>query len=540
MKRNTLLQADTEGNVSVHLKQRYLQATIFAAIIILIVTIASDIMRVDVGTENLFMGIGIAISIGLIVAIRAGYFNPAGLVFLILAMGISFYYDDIRGLLPATMAVITAAVLLKRGLFWLALLVVIGFRGFLFLRYLIEYGASDDLGFWTHLSPLTSLVMVAFVMRYFIQVLEENVRRADRNMALVQATNEIGQVSATTSDLSDLFASAVELIKTRFGFYHVQIFMVNGDQAEVVASTGEVGKQLLASRHRLQVGSNSVIGRVTNYGVVTKAHHTDALHRHNPLLPNTRSELAVPMTDGNTVIGALDLQSTENDAFSEEDIEALQSTANLLAAAIRNARLFEEQQRSIREQQRLYQQAEASLQEIQRLNRQMTKASWEDFIRQSDQKIGITLQNEQVIPDAQWTTDLIEAVRQQQVVMKEANGRAGVVAVPVTLRGEVIGAIEVEVNDSVLQHDAVEMVQAIAQRLATSLENARLFETTQATTAQEQRINQIVSRYQAATTVDDLLRITLSELSETLGAQRGAIRLGFVPDEIITNGGSGQ
>ncbi len=540
MKRNTLLQADTEGNVSVHLKQRYLQATIFAAIIILIVTIASDIMRVDVGTENLFMGIGIAISIGLIVAIRAGYFNPAGLVFLILAMGISFYYDDIRGLLPATMAVITAAVLLKRGLFWLALLVVIGFRGFLFLRYLIEYGASDDLGFWTHLSPLTSLVMVAFVMRYFIQVLEENVRRADRNMALVQATNEIGQVSATTSDLSDLFASAVELIKTRFGFYHVQIFMVNGDQAEVVASTGEVGKQLLASRHRLQVGSNSVIGRVTNYGVVTKAHHTDALHRHNPLLPNTRSELAVPMTDGNTVIGALDLQSTENDAFSEEDIEALQSTANLLAAAIRNARLFEEQQRSIREQQRLYQQAEASLQEIQRLNRQMTKASWEDFIRQSDQKIGITLQNEQVIPDAQWTTDLIEAVRQQQVVMKEANGRAGVVAVPVTLRGEVIGAIEVEVSDSVLQHDAVEMVQAIAQRLATSLENARLFETTQATTAQEQRINQIVSRYQAATTVDDLLRITLSELSETLGAQRGAIRLGFVPDEIITNGGSGQ
>ena len=540
MKRNTLLQADTEGNVSVHLKQRYLQATIFAAIIILIVTIATDVMRVDLGEENLFMGIGIAVSIGLIVAIRAGYFNPAGLVFLILATGISYYYDDIRGLLPATMAVITAAVLLKRGLFWLALLVVIGFRGFLFLRYLIEYGASDDLGFWTHLSPLTSLVMVAFVMRYFIQVLEENVRRADRNMALVQATNEIGQVSATTSDLSDLFASAVELIKTRFGFYHVQIFMVNGDQAEVVASTGEVGKQLLASRHRLQVGSNSVIGRVTNYGVVTKAHHTDALHRHNPLLPNTRSELAVPMTDGNTVIGALDLQSTENDAFSEEDIEALQSTANLLAAAIRNARLFEEQQRSIREQQRLYQQAEASLQEIQRLNRQMTRASWEDFIRQSDQKIGITLQNEQVIPDAQWTTDLIEAVQQQQVVMKEANGRAGVVAVPVTLRGEVIGAIEVEVNDSVLQHDAVEMVQAIAQRLATSLENARLFETTQATTAQEQRINQIVSRYQAATTVDDLLRITLSELSETLGAQRGAIRLGFVPDEIITNGGSGQ
>ena len=104
------------------------------------------------------------------------------------------------------------------------------------------------------------------------------------------------------------------------------------------------------------------------------------------------------------------------------------------------------------------------------------------------------------------------------------------------LRGEVIGAIEVEAGDDAIQHDAVEMVQAIAQRLATSLENARLFEQTQAATTQEQRINQIVTRYQTATTVDDLLQITLTELSDALGAQRGAIRLGFVPEQAHPNG----
>jgi GAF domain-containing protein len=111
------------------------------------------------------------------------------------------------------------------------------------------------------------------------------------------------------------------------------------------------------------------------------------------------------------------------------------------------------------------------------------------------------------------------------------------VAVPVLLRGEVIGAIEVEPGEDTDETVSVDMVRAIAQRLATSLENARLYEEAQAATAQEQRINRIVSRFQTAATVDDLLQITLTELSETLGARRGAIRLGVVPDTAQPNGG---
>src|SRR5690606_26051157 len=102
------------------------------------------------------------------------------------------------------------------------------------------------------------------------------------------------------------------------------------------------------------------------------------------------------------------------------------------------------------------------------------------------------------------------------------------VAVPVVLRGEVIGAIEVEPSEEIEAANTVEMMQAVAQRLAISLDNARLFEEAQAATAQEQRINQIVTRYQSANSVDDLLRITLTELSQTLGAQHGAIRLGNI------------
>jgi GAF domain-containing protein len=192
------------------------------------------------------------------------------------------------------------------------------------------------------------------------------------------------------------------------------------------------------------------------------------------------------------------------------------------------------------DQQRLYLESEASLREIQRLNRQLTKAGWDEFVRRSDHAAGVTLQDEHLVPDSQWSDSLAEAARQRQVITRKANGRPGIVAVPVVLRGEVIGAIEVEPGDSTAQGDTIEMVQAIAQRLASSLDNARLYEEAQVATAQEQRINQIVTQYQAATTVDDLLRITLSELSEALGAQRGAIRLSILSDRAQPNGGSAQ
>jgi GAF domain-containing protein len=110
------------------------------------------------------------------------------------------------------------------------------------------------------------------------------------------------------------------------------------------------------------------------------------------------------------------------------------------------------------------------------------------------------------------------------------------IAVPVELRGEVIGAMEVEIPNDLHSEGIIDMMQAIADRLAISLDNARLFEETQEATAQEQRINEIVSRYQSASTVDDLLQVTLEGLFETLGAEAASIRLGNVTPNMQSNG----
>jgi GAF domain-containing protein len=136
---------------------------------------------------------------------------------------------------------------------------------------------------------------------------------------------------------------AVELIRERFNYYHVSIFLLNDDRTQAVLreSTGEVGQALKARHHSLSVGSQSIIGWVTanNQARVASDVSQDPVHFRNELLPETRAEAAVPLQVAGQVLGALDVQSTDPAAFTNEDIELLQTLADQLSAAIQNARL---------------------------------------------------------------------------------------------------------------------------------------------------------------------------------------------------------
>jgi GAF domain-containing protein len=173
------------------------------------------------------------------------------------------------------------------------------------------------------------------------------------------------------------------------------------------------------------------------------------------------------------------------------------------------------------------------------LNRQLTKTAWANYLKDYQHTNGLTLAQDVIIPQAEWSEQMVEASQRRRAVTTYQNGKP-VIAIPIVLRGEILGAMEIEAGDQVSEADTAEMVQAVSQRLAVSLDRARLFEEAQETTAQEQYINDIVARYQAAGSVDDLLRITLTELSQTLGAQRGAIRLGGVRSPESGNDQSGN
>lgn len=385
---------------------------------------------------------------------------------------------------------------------------------------------ADDIVF--SLSVVTFLAIIGVTARYFSNTMSSLIVRNYRNTDLLQATAEIGQLTAKILDFDELLLRSVELIRDRFAYYHVQIFLIDDERkfANLVSSTGKIGEQLLTKGHRLAVGSQSVIGRVTQIGepVIALDTDRDVVHSHNELLPSTRSEMALPILDGDRIIGALDVQSTRSNAFRSADIQALQVMSNQLGTAIRNAQLFAAQEASVRENKRLFLESEANLREIQRLNRQMTQRVWDDFLEENEDLTGVTLDSQELKIGADWTDTMIEAGQRRRPIQGETVEDP--VTVPIVLRGQVIGAIEIQPGEEVPSNEGmVELVQSVAQRLGVSLDNARLFEETQQSAAIEQRVNSVVSRYQSAGSVDDLLQITLSELHDFFGTTSGSIRL---------------
>ncbi len=384
-------------------------------------------------------------------------------------------------------------------------------------------------------SLITILAAVIVTTRYYVDAVQQTISTSERSAELLRIAAEVGQITVGLTELDTLLPRAVNFIRDRLGYYHVQIFLLDaeGRVAWLRASTGEPGEQLLARNHHLDVGSTSVIGRVTQTGEPVIARNTDTsgVHYSNELLPDTQAELALPIRDGDRVIGALDVQSARADAFPPEDVRTLQILANLLAASIRNAQLFEEQNKNAQENQRLYIEAESNLREIQRLNQQLTRQSWDRYTtEQTSDQTGVEIGNRSTDGDQGWTELLRQASQTRRPVSDTENGRH-VVAVPIILRGEVIGAMEIEPGGSLEENDTVEIMRAVSERLAVSLDNARLFEEAQETSRYEQRINSIVGRYQSLNSVDELLQVTLEELGETLGAKHGAIRLSAETDD---------
>lgn len=373
--------------------------------------------------------------------------------------------------------------------------------------------------------------LISILARYAINTLRQSADQSMRAGQLLSSTTSIGQEMLRLLDLNELLSRAVEVIKVGFGYYHVQIYLFDETRsfAILVASTGDLGQQLLSRQYRLPLSRPSLIARAAQAGEPVSTNEAADPNRQFDIMPNTRSELAIPITDGETIIGVLDIQSgrSGSDLFTLMEKQVLQVTTSQLATAIRNARLFEAQEQSLRENKRLFLDAETNLREIQRLNRQLTRQTWEEYLTANRAVGGVTLDRDSFHPGAEWSDRMMQAGLRRRPMTTRQDDRA-FIAVPVELRGEVIGAMEVEIPSDLHSEGIIDMMQAIADRLAISLDNARLFEETQEATAQEQRINEIVSHYQSASTVDDLLQVTLEGLFETLGAEAASIRLGNV------------
>jgi GAF domain-containing protein len=333
--------------------------------------------------------------------------------------------------------------------------------------------------------------------------LEERV--AERTVDLMQANQKTAEQASRLRTVAEVSRSAAaipeqdrlmnlltNLISQQLGYYHVGIFLLDElrEYAILSASNSEGGKRMLARGHRLQVGQQGMVGYATSSGKPRIALNVgaDAVFFNNPDLPETRSEMCLPLIVNEVIIGALDIQSTEANAFTEEDYSVLSILADQVAIAIQNARSNEETKRA--------------LQEAEIASGQLTNRAWKEFSSERDVK-GYRFRG----------------TKAQSIQGRSNEAEAnGLTNVPIRLHGQIIGNLKLNRTDETHSwtEDELAIVQATAERVALAMENARLLEDAQRNAVKEQRITDVTAKISRSINLRNVLQTAVEELGRVI------------------------
>lgn len=335
----------------------------------------------------------------------------------------------------------------------------------------------------------------------------ERTSALEKRATQLQTVSSVARTIAALKDLDSLLPEITKLVSEQFGFYHAGIFLIDeaNEYAILQAANSEGGMRMLNRQHKLRLDETSIVGYVTSRGEPRIALDVgmDAVFFNNPDLPETRSEMALPLQAGGRTIGALDVQSTETNAFSQEDINVLTTLADQVAIAIENARLFGE--------------SRSALSESQSTIEKYVKQAWGSFAQQA-KRTGFLFDGKQVAP-------LENGARREQIKAAIKTGRlsleksSSTLAIPIKLRGQTIGVLDVRSKNGQRQwsQDEITMLEAAAERAALALENARLVDNAQRRAARERVIGEISAKIGAASNFDAILQTAVEELGRKIG-----------------------
>ena len=483
----------------------------------------------DAALSGIFLGI-----YAIAYASRAGYVSQAGallVTILWLAVnGTAFYGAGVRdSSFIANFAVLLAAGLLvgwKAAVALSALTVAAGIG----LAYAEVSGVSPSV--YVPASPLTviwEMAAIFIIFAIFIYQLISGLERAidrvragvaelkDANIDLVNARlrleenqneliaankqlkqradriNTIANISKTITlvqEVERLLPSVVTTISERFGYNHVGIYLLDesNENALLRASSSESGLRLIRQKHRVKVASDDIIGMVTDRGEARIAALHDSSSQKNQIdLPETLSQLVLPLKVKEVVIGALDIHSDRQNAFSQEDVSTLQILADQVAIAIQNSRSSE--------------QAKDALHQAEIVSRQLTRRAWREFSEAYD-RVGYRYDGLKPEP-------LMESAR------FAASDKP--LTIPIVLRGQVIGKLKLNPTELSRQwtEDEVALAEATAERVALALESARLLDDAQKRAQRESFLSEVSSKLGASFQLDSILRDTVEELGQT-------------------------
>lgn len=358
--------------------------------------------------------------------------------------------------------------------------------------------------------------------------LEQANQRNEKRAKQFEAIAQVARATATNESLETLLPRLASLISDHFGFYHAGIFLLDDERRFAVlrAANSDGGKRMLARGHRLQIGQTGIVGFVSAVGTPRIALDVgdDAVYFDNPDLPNTRSEMALPLRAGDEIIGVLDVQSIISNAFQEEDIEVLSTLADQVAIAIQNARTYEKMQEL--------------LEQAQKMSGVHVRDAWR-LLQSEEITAGFRIAGEQVnrLTHPLTTAHVKKAITEQQTVVED--GKDASLAIPIRLRNEVIGVMDIRAHDEhEWDEDEVDIAEAVADRLSLALETSLLLKSTQRRVELERITADISDKIGATTQFDSILRTAAEELSRVLGGSEVLVQI--QPDTLETKKGSAR
>jgi GAF domain-containing protein len=344
----------------------------------------------------------------------------------------------------------------------------------------VPISATDELGIVT----MQFNRMVARLEKLQNQL---EVQVAERTKQL-KASNELGRVASSSLDPDKLLVNVLNLFDQQFGYYFAAIYLLDPSEkwAELKEATGEVGKLLKQNHHRLEIAGKNPVGSAIREKAprVLRSESDNRRRDDNPLLPYTKSTIAIPLMAGDRVLGALDVQSTKPDDFSPVFVETMMNMAGQVAIAIENARLFQEAQHNIIE--------------LRALQQQYLLTGWSGFS-------GATEELEYAVGDE-----------------SETGSRR--IDVPISLRDQILGNIRLE-GSTDWTTEQKSLVDAVATQAAIAVENARLVGETRQAAVRERMLADINSRVWSSATIDAVLQTVVKELGRRLDATRVTIEL---------------
>jgi GAF domain-containing protein/HAMP domain-containing protein len=381
--------------------------------------------------------------------------------------------------------------------------------------------------------------------------------RADQ----LQTASEIAKESTAGSmDVQVTLARLVELIRSRFGFYHASIFLIDplGKNAILRESTGEAGAQMKSAGHKLAVGSPSIVGQATSKGTPVVIADVTAEDNYfaNPLLPDTRSELAIPLKIGERVLGALDVQSRTTDAFSQEDINILQVLADQIAVAIQNADLYTHTSQNLSRYRLLHQITSVNVQTlavddsihntIEILHQAMPEERVTYF--SITENNFLTAQASAGYPTPDLTTRRIQVG--QGVIGTVARDRVparvddaqldrsyrplgydtnSILAIPVTFANQLLGVINIESTTLAKFDDSdQEFVTTLADNTASIISNIRLIDQVREQVDRQQKLFEITNKIRRSVDIETIMQTSITEICSAMNIPRATIHISAV------------